>query len=302
MGAVLPMARRRGKGDAAVTQGARDETDAPLLDRGFAVTDGRRRWIATLIELPEASPLLMFLDEMPPEGRDLWVCQLMLADGVLRRVAPEASAVICFTPDTLIATPEGALPAGLLDEGDLVLTRDSGPQPVLWVGRRRISGARLQAQPELRPVRLRAGALSDSSGGIGQEGEVPERDLLVSPDHRILLRGARARALFNEDEVLVRARDLIDDRRVTVDRSSREVIYVHLLLERHQIVWANGVETESFHPAGMPLSAIDEAQRSELFTRVPELARDPFAYGDFARRPLDAAEAAIMLHAPPALH
>ncbi|RMD95479.1 MAG: hemolysin-type calcium-binding protein [Alphaproteobacteria bacterium] len=290
VGRALP-ARRADNG-----AGAEEASEEPLFDRGFAVTDGRRRWTATLIELPGASPLVMFLGEIPPAGRELWVSGLMLSGGRRRRVPAEPPAVICFTPETMIATPEGPLPVALVQEGDLVLTRDDGPQPVLWIGRRRVSGARLQAQPELRPVRLRAGALNDLPKGIGQGGDLPDRDLLVSPDHRILLKGSRARALFNEDEVLVRARDLIDDRRIIVDRTGREVTYVHLLLERHQIVWANGVQSETFHPSAMPLSAIDEAQRAELLARMPGLGDDPDAYGAFARRALGAAEAAIMLH------
>lgn len=270
-----------------------DTPEEPLLDRGFAVTDGRRQWTATLIDMPDALPLLMFLGEVPPEGRDLWVSHQMVGAAHLRRISEAPKSVICFTPETRIDTPEGPVRVAELCEGDLVLTRDDGPQPILWIGQRRISGARLVAQPELRPVRIRA---------RGFDGEVPDEDLLVSPDHRMLLRGDKARVLFNEDEVLVRARDLIDDRRVLADRAVRGLTYVHLLLDRHQVVWANGLETESFHPASMPLDALDPDQEAALIDRLPEIARDPAAYGAFARRALTPAEAAIMLHAPRRAH
>ena len=148
-----------------------------------------------------------------------------------------------------------------------------------------MSGARLFTMPELRPVRIRAGA-------VGMDR--PEDDLLVSPEHRMLVKGPMARTLFNTDEVLVAARDLLNDRSIVVDRQLREVTYVHLLLDRHQIVFANGLETESFHPGSMPLESIDAEQREALLERVPGIDRDVSLYGDTARRALSGAEAAIL--------
>ncbi len=55
---------------------------------------------------------------------------------------------------------------------------------------------------------------------------MPDVGLLVSPDHRIVLRGARARALYNADEVLVTARDLIKDHSIIRDHAQREVTYI----------------------------------------------------------------------------
>lgn len=262
------------------------EPDAPLLDAGFAVTDGLRRYTATLIEVPEArAPLLMFLDDVPPEGQDLWITHV--ADQSLHpnRSGDTVPQVICFTPDTWIATPDGRRLVRDLCEDDEVLTKDDGPQQIRWIGRRRMSGARLFAMPELRPIRIRAGAAGDGR---------PEQDLLVSPEHRLLIRGPAADTLFGTSEVLVAAKDLINDRTIRVDHQLPEVTYVHLLLDRHQIVFANGVETESFHPASMPLDAIDPLQQAELCERVPGIDRDPSRYGAFARRTLNTAEAAVL--------
>lgn len=262
------------------------DPDAPVLDAGFAVTDGLRSYTATLIEVPERNlPLLMFLDEMPPLGQDLWVTHVSDQTLHANRSGDPVPHVICFTPDTRIATPDGARRVGELREDDEVLTKDDGPQKIRWIGRRRMSGARLYAMPELRPVRIRAGA-------VGMD--VPDADLLVSPQHRMLLKGALAQSLFNTTEVLVTAKDLINDHSIHVDRQIRTVTYVHLLLDRHQIVFANGLETESFHPASMPIQAIDPAQQQALLDRVPGLERDGSVYGDFARRSLTSAEAAIL--------
>ena len=175
-----------------------------------------------------------------------------------------------------------------LSEDDRILTKDDGPQAVRWIGRHRMSGARLYTMPELRPIRIRAGAM-----GM----DVPDQDLVVSPGHRMLIKGAMARSLFNTDEVLVAARDMLDDRSVLIDRRLREVTYVHLLLDRHSIVFANGLESESFHPASMDLDAMTEDQRAGLTECMPGIARDPARYGAFARRMLTRADAAILRYA-----
>jgi hypothetical protein len=194
--------------------------------------------------------------------------------------------VICFTPGTRIRTDRGDVAVEEIAEGDRIQTKDNGLQDVLWKGEKRVTGARLYAMPELRPIRLRAGAL-----GVDR----PEDDLIVSPSHRMLVTGATARALFNSDEVLVSARDLIDDRTILRDLTLSEVTYVHLMLPRHEVVFANGLATESFHPGGEALASVEPWQRERLVEMMPELGADPMAYGDYARRALSQAEAAILM-------
>lgn len=256
-------------------------------EQGFVVTDGQSAHAVTLIEVPDTGArLAMFLGAPPPEGRDLWVVRVAI-DRRPGGAAARAGGVICFTPETFIATPQGPRPIMSLRPGERILTRDNGPQEILWMGSRRMTGARLHAMPQLRPIRLRSGAL-----GSGR----PDGDLLVSPQHRMLVRGPAARLLFNSDEVLVAAEDLLDGRRVLVDHALREVTYVHLLLERHEIVFANGLEAESFHPANTALDTIDPAQRATLLALLPGIEVQPASYGDHARRNLSASEAAILRH------
>ena len=71
---------------------------------------------------------------------------------------------------------------------------------------------------------------------------------------------------------------------------------IHILLDQHNIVWANGVETESFHPANTSMETLDPAQRQTLLALRPELGQDPHLYGDYARRNLSGSEAAILRH------
>lgn len=268
--------------------------DAGLPEQGFVVTDGLTAWQVTVIAAQgSAAGLLMFTGEMPPAGRELWVVDRRLDQAGARASGPRAEAgVICFTAGTLVDTPEGPRPVEAIRAGDRLWTRDDGAQQVIWTGSRRMTGARLYAMPGLRPIRIRRGAM-----GAGDWGEErPERDLIVSPRHRMLLRGPAALALFNTPEVLVAAGDLIDGARVHVDHGLREVTYVHLLLERHQIIRANGLETESFHPANAALDMLDPVQRRALAALLPGGESDAGSYGDYARRNLSAPEAAILRH------
>lgn len=274
----------------AVAQNTTDltrvEVDEPLMDSSFVVTNGAQSFTVTVIEVgPGKHPLLMFLNEMPPRNTDLWVVHHSL--GTLRKARGDglSAGVICFTPGTMVSTPEGPRPVQDLRVGDKVLTRDDGAQEVCWTGARRMTGARLFVMPHLRPVRIGAGAL-----GIDR----PEQELLVSPDHRMLVRGPAARALFNTDEVLVAAADLVNGRTIKTDVALREVTYHHLLLPAHQVIWANGVETESFHPASADLACLDAQDRARLLAQFPELHEDRHLYGGFARRNLSGSEAAIL--------
>lgn len=264
------------------------EIDEPLMDCSFVVTNGAQSYTVTVIEVgTSARPLLMFLNELPPRNTDLWVVHHSLGGLMREPDAVHKGGVICFTPGTRIDTPDGPRRVEDLREGDRVQTRDNGAEDVLWIGNRRMTGARLFVMPRLRPIRFKAGAL-----GI----ERPDQELLVSPDHRMLVRGAAARALFNTPEVLVPARDLVNGSTIAVDLVLREVSYVHLLLADHQIIRANGVDTESFHPASAALSALGETDRARLLDLLPALERDPNSYGRYARRNLSASESAILLH------
>lgn len=264
------------------------ELDEPVFDRYFVVSDGLKSYPITLIDISEtARPLLLFLDEMPPEDTDLWVARCVEEKTQINRTADQPTGVICFAEGTLLDTPEGPRRIEELDAGDRVQTRDDGPQEVLWIGNRHISGARLYAMPQMRPIRIRSGAL-----GRGH----PAPDLIVSPEHRLLLKGAVAQELYNTREVLVAAKNMLNDRTILRDHAIREVRYYHLLLGRHQVVWANGVEAESFHPAHTSLDTIDPLQRASLLDLMPKAAERPHSYGPAARRLLNTSEAAILLY------
>ncbi|MGL4279983.1 MAG: Hint domain-containing protein [Albidovulum sp.] len=250
--------------------------DAPDADAGgFTVTDGRATY---RLGFAGGGALLTVIGSLPPRNADLAVIALSGALPDHSRLPGAAGGAVCFTPGTMLDTPEGPRAVEDIRPGDFLSTRDNGPQEVLWTGARQFSGARLLAMPHLRPMRIRAGAF----GAVA--------DLLVSPEHRLLLGGPGARALFNEPEVLVEARDLRDDRTVRTGIVPRDVTYIHLLTARHEVVRANGVATETFHPANADLALLEPEARAALSEALGG------GYGGFARRCLTAPEAAIYRH------
>ncbi|MEO1312336.1 MAG: Hint domain-containing protein [Pseudomonadota bacterium] len=170
--------------------------------------------------------------------------------------------LICLTEGTRVLTEAGLQRVEDLEIGDLVITKDHGAQEVRWIGARALTAAQMRASVQHRPVRISAGAL-----GHG----LPERDLLVSPNHRMLLSGWKAEALFGVPAALVAAKDLVNDHSIRVDAAADGVTYVHVLFDRHEIIFAEGAETESFHPHADGLTAVDAAARAELLALFPEL-------------------------------
>ncbi|WP_295045752.1 Hint domain-containing protein, partial [uncultured Paracoccus sp.] len=170
--------------------------------------------------------------------------------------------VVCFADDVLIDTAHGPVAAGDLNVGDLVLTRDHGPQPIRWIGKRHFDAAALEAEPQLRPVRIGRGAL-----GPGR----PEADLVLSPQHRILVRSRIAQKMFGTDEVLVAAKQLCQIDGIDLATDLDSVTYVHFLFDDHQIVLSNGAETESLHTGSEAMKSVGPAAREEIFAIFPDL-------------------------------
>lgn len=214
----------------------------------------------------------------PPVGEALTVISASEGPGSSGKAPVDAGDLVipCFTRGTQIETPDGLVPVESLAVGDLVSTRDNCHQPIRWIGSVSVSRGQLAADPTLRPIRIRAGAF-----GPGQ----PTRTMLLSPQHRLLLSGSQITLLFAESEVLVAAKDLVDDDAVSVIMPPDGITYFHFMFERHEIVFADGLEAESFRPGPQTLPALSDHSRHELFRLFPELAMMRDA-GLCAARPL----------------
>ncbi len=186
-------------------------------------------------------------------------------------------SVPCFVAGTMIETPDGQKPVHKLVAGDLVNTRDHGPQPLRWIGRRSVP-----ARGNYAPIRIAAGALGDHAA------------VMVSPQHRVLVQDIMAHLLFEEPEVLAAAKHLINDHSIRVAEGGT-VEYVHILFDQHEIIRANGLLSESFLPGPQTSSLFEDETLAEIVDVFPEL--DPetgSGYGPAARRILQRHEATLL--------
>lgn len=169
--------------------------------------------------------------------------------------------VACFTRGTMIETDKGPRAVETLQVGDLVWTLDAGHQPVRWIGETRLDAPALARMPRLRPICIAAGALGNGT---------PSRDLLVSPQHRVLLSSKIAQRMFGTQEVLVAAKQLLALEGIEqVDADT--VDYVHFLCSTHQIVRSNGALMESMYAGTQALAAVGQAARDEILELFPRI-------------------------------
>jgi hypothetical protein len=177
----------------------------------------------------------------------------------------------------MIQTDKGLRPIESLVVGDKVLTLDHGFQPLRWIGSKVVSADRQIREPKLRPIRIPAGALGRS---------VPERDLLVSPQHRILLVSPVAERMFGSRETLVAAVKLVGRNGIAVAEDISEVTYLHLMFDRHEVIFANGARSESLLPGPMAMGAMEPDARAEIVALFPELAKGGGDIHQQAARPI----------------
>lgn len=181
----------------------------------------------------------------------------------------------CFTPGTLIDTPQGLRPIEDIREGDLVLTLDDGAQPV-----RRVLSGTFRAVGECAPIRFADDAIEND--GV----------LMVSPQHRLLITGWRAELYFGQDEVLVPAKHLVNDDTIR-QVSGGVVTYIHLLFDRHQIIFGGSVPSESCFPPHV-LSDDPSDVETELHTLFPNFSHALKSRWQTVRPVLGRAEARLL--------
>ena len=199
----------------------------------------------------------------------------------------EIGQILCFTPGTMIATPYGLRDVADITKGDIVLTQDDGPQPVRFTNRTTKTAADLAHEPQLRPIVIKAGSLGPN---------LPEADLVVSPQHRILLTGWRAQLLFGEEQVLAPAKGMVNDSTIRMRTAAQPVTYIHLGFDRHQIITANGTQTESLHADAVSKDAMSIAAREEFFGLFPDLRTRPTNDANAARPCLSVRETKLYSH------
>ncbi|MCP5085936.1 MAG: calcium-binding protein [Rhodobacteraceae bacterium] len=174
------------------------------------------------------------------------------------------TGVPCFVAGTMIETRKGPVPVENIKAGDRVDTLDSGLQPVIWAGSRKLSSEDFAANPKLRPICISAGSL-----GYG----LPEEDLMVSPQHRIFIESRMVEQVFNERQILVPAKKLIGTPGIYQVEDPAAVTYHHLLLSEHQIVFSNGAPTESLFVGPEAVKSLSLRAQAEISALFPEILR-----------------------------
>lgn len=192
---------------------------------------------------------------------------------------PGGTGVICFTHGTMLLTPDGEVTVEKLKVGDLLVTADNDAQPIRWIGKRTV-----RAEGDLAPVVFRRDALGN------------DRPLIVSPQHRMLVAGAETEMLFGENEVLVAAKHLVNGDTIVV-RPGGLVTYFHVMLDQHELVFSNGVMSESFYISSHSLATLDDCARDELLTLFPAFRVEGAADWITARPTLKGHEARTLARA-----
>ena len=163
--------------------------------------------------------------------------------------------VLCFAAGTMIATPDGQRDVADIRANGKVLTAEGLTRQVKAITSRHLSPLALWRETRLRPVLIRAGALGQG---------LPHRDLRVSRQHRILVASRIARRLFGQTEVLVPAIHLTGLPGISIDMAATPVDYHHLVLERHEVLLANGCPAESAFGGDRARSALEDASPESL--------------------------------------
>ncbi len=162
----------------------------------------------------------------------------------------------CFTPGTMILTARGDVPVESIRPGDLVHTMDHGLQPVRWAGARKLGAEELETHPDLKPVLIRKGAFGNA------------RKMLVSPQHAFMVDDA-------DGERLIRAKHAAETLGGQIARKVKEcdkVTYVHIMFDRHEVIFADGARSESFYPGPAALRSLDHEALTEMLMLFPDLA------------------------------
>ena len=141
-------------------------------------------------------------------------------------VSGDTIEAVCYFAGTMIAGPDGERAVETLSIGDPVLTSDGRVMPVRWIGRNTVS-TKFADPLRVLPIRIKAGALAD---------HLPVRDLLVSPEHAVLV-----------DDILVQAGALVNGLSIVRESNVAETfVYYHIELAEHALVLAEGTPAESF--------------------------------------------------------
>lgn len=249
----------------------------------LTVTDGTNTYTIIAFNMSTGSPAygtveaLAFIGPIagfPPIGVPLTVVSNQ--EGPSNASETHASPP-CFGKGTMIRTPDGDRLVEDIRAGDLVDTVEHGAKPVIWAGT-----CTYPATGRFAPIRFDAGVLGNA------------RPLWLSPQHRVQFKGWQADYLFGERAVLVAAHSFVDGKSVRQVEGGF-VTYFHLMFDQHELIFSEGVPTESFFAGDTTLRAMDEDTWAELRLLFPDLPHGTDLHAQTALQSLKTPEAKVLL-------
>ncbi len=262
------------------TQEQSDDTNQQTIDGvnvfydfTFELSDGTNTYIVHVVEVAVTSgpadhngdvdSWLFFEGSVPPEGVAL---ELIAITTNSPNQLDYDTAIPCFVDGTKIDTKDGMIEVESLSVGTELPTSDGSFAKIVWIGQRSISMIDMLQNDKLLPVRIRAHALGQG---------YPAQDLLVSQQHRILVRSKIAKRMYGQTEVLVPAKllsEFVDG--VDVITMPRSFSYWHFACEKHEIVLANGAHAETLYLGTQATQTLNSEQMEEIRLIFPDLMSD----------------------------
>lgn len=193
-----------------------------------------------------------------PQANVTYVAYSDLYDGF----PSQFTGTVCYGAGTKLRTIQGEITIEDLSVGDLLWTIDAGYQPIVWIGKRTLTAAELARKPHLRAIRMSAHALGHNQ---------PERDLILSLQHRLCLSSNIVERITGEHQALVSAKDLLDLVGVDVVESDAPITYYHVMTAEHQLIKAHGCLGETLFTGSQALRMIPAESRRELHALFPDM-------------------------------
>ncbi len=197
----------------------------------------------------------------------------------------EIVGAVCFTSDNMIETDTGEVRASDLKIGMMIKTINGVSQPLKWIYRRCVTPEDMKKYPQLRPISFAPNSLGKS---------IPNKEMKLSPQHKLLITSPINQMYFEHSSLLVAAKHLVNNTTITIDKSDEGIEYIHLLLDRHEVIYADGTEAESFNPGAWALGIMEAEAKMELDLLFPEL-RSSDTLHNFSTYPTVKAHEAVLI-------
>jgi hypothetical protein len=149
----------------------------------------------------------------------------------------------CFLKGTRVLTSRGEARIEDLSIGDPVKTMRGEDLPIKWIGRNTFRRSGASWPKSVVPIRVSRFAIDDHT---------PHSDLYLSPRHALFI-----------DGFLMEVRDLVNGTSIApaAPPDMETIEYFHIVLNTHEVIWAEGAPVETFGGDGLLFTNFFEYKR-----------------------------------------